>query len=44
MTREPSSLPREYEIDGISFTCEDKGGERSVCTASTGGRVEAHPA
>ncbi|MEH0146828.1 hypothetical protein V6D40_04015 [Corynebacterium sp. Q4381] len=44
MTREPSSLPREYEIDGISFTCEDKGGERSVCTASTGGRVEAQPA
>ena len=44
MTREASSRPRQYDIDGISFSCEDKGGERSVCTASTGGHVEAHPA
>lgn len=44
MTLEASSLPREYLIDGIAFRCEDKGGEHSVCTADTGGVVEAFPA
>lgn len=44
MTLEPSSLPREYLIDGIAFRCEDKGGMHSVCTADTGGVVEAFPA
>lgn len=44
MTLEPSSRPREYELEGISFYCEDQVVNRAVCTTPSGGVVEARPA